>query len=91
MCVISACDLKGKKIAFEDKELALSWYKKALKLTDEHSQLLYLVGSVLLQLGQPEKALEYFEKSISVENVYPDSYYSLSKIEKTQFYSTPIL
>ena len=51
-------------------------YLKLLKTNSKNSNLLYLLGTTYVQLKNLQKAKEYLNKSININNIFPESYNS---------------
>lgn len=75
-----------------DEVTALSWYNQALQESPEYSQLWYLSGCLLANMGNREEALKRLRTAIDCPTPWPSAYYKLSKmvddpIEKRKLYA----
>ena len=70
---IYGCAKAYKELNQFDK--ALFFYKKALNIA-KNAKSYYLLGTCLYSMGKKEEALEYYDKSISLDNNYFLAYYN---------------
>ena len=57
-------------------DLAAPLYQEILKLDPKHFDALQLLGTLATQKGEWENAIYYFEKSLTVNNKYPNVYFN---------------
>lgn len=68
----------------EDIDTAMKYYDQVLVVKPDDNIALNNIGANLMQLGNTEEALKYFNKAIKVNPKYPNTHYTLSLVSEMQ-------
>jgi tetratricopeptide (TPR) repeat protein len=68
-------------VQIEQYEEAIKYYEKAMKYGEEDAEGLCEIGECYRMLYHPDKALEFFNKSLELDARYPDAHYGIGMIK----------
>lgn len=68
----------------EDIDTAMKYYNQVLVVKPDDNIALNNIGANLMQLGNTDEALKFFNKAIEINPTYPNTHYALSLVSEMQ-------
>ncbi|MBD3193197.1 MAG: tetratricopeptide repeat protein [Candidatus Heimdallarchaeota archaeon] len=73
------------ELAYQNEEnltKALEFFSQAVAINVNHDKSLYQLGMINNQLGNKDKAISYLERTLEINDKYPQAWYELSELYK---------